>query len=272
MSFIRPTVSPAPATGLAFLLANNTAGSDIGLNWLGANLLDRKTHTALWKIKYIQQDGYYAVCWSCHNDGLFYGSSDYGTHPYPCDNTVDGTGQAALGTGAAGTAHSHEIAGLNAHDYLCTAGGPSGTVVTTGVEYWQARTCELISGGTIARHIYYPDVQNNPSISILQDFAVSSIDADPAITLFRFGTSPWTASSGANSECPSCTYLRFIKLYNTTKTLAQIQAKFADNFDEISDSSRWYSCINPTPTDITDKSGQGHTPAWANANRPTAWP
>lgn len=266
-----------PPTGLAFLLPNNAANNDIGLEWTGANLLDRTTHTALWKINYIQQTGFYALCWHCHNDATFHGNSDYGTHPYPCDNTVLANGSAAGPTGSSGTAHSFEIAGLAGNDFLCTSGGPNGLVVTKGVEYWQARTCELITAGTVARHTFYPDVQNNPSFSIQQDCTVALINTDPAITTFRFGVSPWRSGlggggAGSNDEVPSCTYLRFIKLYSTTKTLTEIQAKFTDISEETNDGARWYSCINPTPTDITDKSGMGHTPAWANALRPTAWP
>lgn len=33
----------------------------------------------------------------------------------------------------------------------------------------------------------------------------------------------------------------------------------------------WYVNLNPTPSDISDKSGAGHDPAWLNANRPTLW-
>jgi hypothetical protein len=33
-------------------------------------------------------------------------------------------------------------------------------------------------------------------------------------------------------------------------------------------SSVWYLNINPTPTDITDKSGKGHNPSWVGSERP----
>ena len=36
--------------------------------------------------------------------------------------------------------------------------------------------------------------------------------------------------------------------------------------------SRWYSNINPTPSDVSDKSGAGHSPTWDNANRPGLYP
>jgi hypothetical protein len=33
----------------------------------------------------------------------------------------------------------------------------------------------------------------------------------------------------------------------------------------------WYLNMNPTPGDITDKSGRGNHPAWVGDERPTLW-
>jgi len=33
----------------------------------------------------------------------------------------------------------------------------------------------------------------------------------------------------------------------------------------------WYLNLNPTPTDVTDKSGSGHNPAWDGSDRPSLW-
>jgi hypothetical protein len=33
----------------------------------------------------------------------------------------------------------------------------------------------------------------------------------------------------------------------------------------------WYLNLSPTPTDISDKSGQGHHPAWVGSARPRLW-
>ena len=58
-------------------------------------------------------------------------------------------------------------------------------------------------------------------------------------------------------------------LYDRALSFAEIQAKLALTSDDTTDPDRWYSNINPTPTDVSDKSGAGHSPTWANANRPT---
>jgi hypothetical protein len=33
----------------------------------------------------------------------------------------------------------------------------------------------------------------------------------------------------------------------------------------------WYLNLNPTPTDVTDKSGSGHHPWFPSGNKPTPW-
>jgi hypothetical protein len=35
--------------------------------------------------------------------------------------------------------------------------------------------------------------------------------------------------------------------------------------------SIWYVNLNPTPTDISDKSGRGHNPEWVGNARPSLW-
>ena len=33
----------------------------------------------------------------------------------------------------------------------------------------------------------------------------------------------------------------------------------------------WYLNMNPTPSDVTDKSGNGHHPTWDGSDRPQPW-
>ena len=272
-------------TGLRFP-ANNTTRSDIRMNWLGTNLLPRTSQTAIWKIMYSQQSGYYTVAWQCSNDGTFhYDKYEFGTHPYPCRGSFDASGQSTQGTSNAGTVHYFEIAGLGeapavkfGHDYIASPGGKNKLVVK-GVWYTQARTVEIINGTTL-RHKFWTDVVNDPNHVIQQDIPLSSLNT-VAKPVFLFGCSPWTSSnfngtgSGySNNECPSGV-LRSIKLFNKPLTLADITAEAAGNSNSAVTSagkaSVWYINENPTPSDITDKSGAGHSPSWANANRPLLW-
>lgn len=74
--------------------------------------------------------------------------------------------------------------------------------------------------------------------------------------------------------------IRAIQIYTTALTQAQVVARAALDTDaavlslNTSDgiSSAWYLNMNPTPTDVTDKSGNGHDGSWNHAsNRPGLW-
>lgn len=263
---ITPRSSVQPQTGLLFP-SNNVAGGNIGLDWTGADMVPAHSHTLIWKARYVQQTGYYAVAWHCRADDTFAGGGDYiGSSPYPCDGTVNGNGQ-ALNYGAGFTTHYHELVPIGGTDYIASPGG-SALAVSKGVWYSQARTVEVINGGAQVRFRFWPDIAGNPSFVIEQTFNVGDCALSGAALKFRFGASPWTASGSANSETPSGT-LRHLMLYNRALSLAEVQAKLAMTSDDTTDPDRWYSNINPTPNDVSDKSGKGHHPAWANANRPT---
>lgn len=264
-------ISPAsgiPVQGLIFP-SNETVGSDIGIDWTGSAMLPRFQHTALWKCILVDQLGYYAFAWHCLDDDSWGGGTskwEYGTHPHPSDGTVDGNGYAIGGTGSSGAVHYHEIA--NGSDKISNGGAP--LQVVKGVELWQMRTCEQVASDYV--HRFYPDLQGNPSFYIEWIEAVVSVSADPGVK-FRKGCSPWRKdipSSGRNDETPSGTYWQFMQ-YTTVKTVPQALVKLAMTTNDTSDPNVHYSNISPTPTDITDKSGKGNHPSWANANRPSLY-
>jgi len=261
----RSKPEPDAVYGLIFP-SNGVAGSNIGIDFTSTAMVPRFSHTVIWKANYVQQSGYYAWAWHClSNNSWGTGSSrwEFGTHPYPADGSHDGSGYSTGGTGSSGTVHYHEIA--NGSDKISDGG--SGLVVVKGSWLSQARTCEQVSTNYV--HKYYPDIDGNPSFVITWTEPVASVAADPGVK-FRFGCSPWTASGGTNDETPSGTF-RHLLQYDRALSLAEIQTKIALTSDDTTDADIWYSNINPTPTDVSDKSGQGHNPAWANANRPTLY-
>lgn len=292
--FIGSMVTPStPITGLIFP-ANTTANSDVRLNWTGSALLPRYPHTWLRKSNFTQQTGYYACDWHCDNDGAFHFSRyEYGTHPYPATGTVDATGQSTGGTSSTGTTHYYEIAGLGdapsvnfGHDYLASPSNADGApkIVVKGVEVWSVRKCELI-GGTILRHTLIPDILNDPTRKIVQEILLSELNngrPTPTAAAFILGSSPWTssnfASTGAGStnvENSSCVH-RFLMGTSVALSDADCLTEFANEstpgpVTAAGIANIWYVNKNPTPTDVTDKSGAGHDPAWANLNRPTLY-
>jgi hypothetical protein len=66
--------------------------------------------------------------------------------------------------------------------------------------------------------------------------------------------------------------LRGIQIYSTKLSLADIQAEIDNPLSTPAGAtSIWYMNLNPTPTDISDKSGKGHNPSWVGDLRPTLW-
>lgn len=268
---IAPATAPLPVYGLIYP-SNGESGGDIGLDWTGANMVPIHSHTAIWKVKFVQQTGYYAVAWHCRADNSFAGGWDYvGTHPYPCDGTHTSEGK-ALVYGSSFPTHSFELVPTGGTDYIASAGGSS-LAVTKGIWYSQARTVELINGGVDMRFRYWPDIDNNPSYVIEQVFPVAGAAMSSPIVLsgnplkFRIGCSPWTGNGDSNQECLSGTITHLLQ-YSVAKSLSEIQPKLLLTADDTSDANVWYSNLNPRPDDVADKSGQGHHPAFANANLP----
>lgn len=267
-----------PAADVAGLIypGNGVAGSDIRLLWDGSILLPRTSQTAIWDAKFAQQTGYYALCWQTPNDGNWdSGAYSTGAHPYPTDGNVDSGGNS---NGNAGSdVHYFEVAGTGgAFDFIASPSSPGPQTlfpVTKGVWYRQARVIEVI-GGTTLRHTFYPDLLGSSTTFIRREFALSSLGSAGSTPAFYFGASDWTASGSANGETPNCTQ-RNISLFNAPLTVSDILTEGASTSNTAATSAGaaavWYINKNPTPTDVTDKSGQGRHPRWANSNRPTLY-
>jgi hypothetical protein len=251
---------------------NGMPGSDARLVWAGADMLPRTSHTAIWQARYVQQAGYYAVAWHTSNDGTWHASPfEFGTHPYPTTGTVDASGQSTGGTGSVGREHFFEIAGLGASDFIASPGpGPTYALVP---EVWvtQARTAEVV--GDQVRHRYWPDLAD-PDGVIEQSFDLAAVmqaqdlAVDPAFTL---GGSPWTGDGVVNVESPACV-LRGLALFAAPLGPADLVAEATSDSDTAvtaaGQASVWYIHRSPTPDDVDDRSGAGHSPVWANDQRP----
>lgn len=254
------TTPLTPETGLIFP-SNGVSGSDIALDW--TTDWDRFNHTSIWQANFASQSSFYAWDWEVYTDNAWHsGTGEFGAHPYPTDGNYDGDGHS---TGDGGSVHYFEIA--NGFDLICN---PSRStvpkLVTKGVWYTQAKTCETTGGNYV--HRFYPDLVNDPTYYIEWIVAVGTFGT-PSMK-HRNGASPWTASGSTNAECPSGTF-RYLLKYTRGFSAAEVLAKLGRTTDDTTDPDVYYSNINPTPDDVADKSGSGHNPSWANANRPTLY-
>lgn len=258
--------------------SNGVSGSDVRIVWDGDVFFPRETHTVIWQAKYVQQTGYYALIWHDPNLGYWSAPWSYGTHPYPAaDGAVGSNGNTSSPTYSSGTVHYYEIA--NGNDLLSTsiydlaAEGQSAQeslITTKDVWVTQARTSEVV--GDSIRHVFYPDLVNRPDFKIAAYRTIAALGTTPSNPLFYAGASKWTASGTANVETPSC-YFRGLKMYSAALSLADILTESAaeTNIPQTSagSASLFYSNINPTVDDVTDKSGNANHPRWDNANRPS---
>jgi hypothetical protein len=62
--------------------------------------------------------------------------------------------------------------------------------------------------------------------------------------------------------------IRGMQFYNSLLTLPQIDSELAAPGSAV---KPWYLNLNPTPADISDKSGSNHHPVWEGADRPALW-
>lgn len=222
--------------------------------------------TYLFKVQPIQQTGYYTTFFWGNDDGngnigTFTwngGAADsyYGAHPYPP-------------AGSGGTTHKWEIS-------VETLDPTSSADVVKDVWYSQALT---VDGeiGAVKVHTYYwnlPDVSGDEVVTHTTAASDYGDDAPPSPAL-TFGDAPWQP---ALERC-SC-ILRGIQIYDELLNTTQINAlealeTDADVLAEAAnlglDDDLWYLNMNPTPDDISDKSGASHDPAWLNANHGTLW-
>jgi hypothetical protein len=134
---------------------------------------------------------------------------------------------------------------------------------------------DLESSGAVVRDQWYTQVVTttggfkqtfywnwpNKTTDVLsaQDNA-KTLAPNPAIII---GDAPWNAGFENYSGV-----LRGFQFYDVVLTEAEIQQEIASPG---SVRKPWYLNLNPTPTDISDKSGNNHNPAWVGPNRPKLW-
>jgi len=214
--------------------------------------------TYIWKYRPRQQTGYYATLWWSHN-GQFDATVYYGAHPYP---------QTPGDVGA--TSHYWELAGLAfGNDWVRTMNGNPKPVVKD-VWYTQALRITRNPDGTKTGRFYIalPSVAAGDVIEYTA--AASYGNTMPSAPALTFGDSPWYAQyqherlSGV---------LRGIKIFDKSLSESDLLAEAGADSLVTSEGQAhvWYMNINPTPTDISDKSGKGHHPVWGSSTRPLLW-
>jgi hypothetical protein len=209
--------------------------------------------TYIWKVNPRQQAGYYTTFFWGNNGSFLWdrGSSNtyYGAHPYP-QPPPDGT------------THRWELS-VQGGDILVDANNND-----TTVQYgrWHTQALRVWSDGTGKHHEFYWDLPNTNKV-IRWDAGLNYGNVDPPAPVLVWGDAPWAESNEILNGI-----LRGIQVYSALLSVNEILSEVnAPSSSATGASNLWYLNLNPTPTDISDKSGAGHQPVWVGNERPLLW-
>ena len=119
---------------------------------------------------------------------------------------------------------------------------------------------QVVTTTSTYRQTFYWNWPNNTTDVLTAQDNARIPPPNPAIIV---GDAPWNAGFENYSGV-----LRGFQFYDVVLTEEEIQREI-----ESPGSVRqpWYLNLNPTPADISDKSGNNHHPAWVGSNRPALW-
>jgi hypothetical protein len=207
--------------------------------------------TYIWRAYPTRQGGYYTTFfWG--NDGIFTwkngsASTYYGAHPYPWPDNPPG-----------GRTHHWQIAadGLDIRN---------GAVV---YDRWYTQALRVWADANGKHHEFYWDLPNTDATHMVSYVGHSSWNnVNPPSPALTWGDAPWAPGQEVYSGV-----LRGIQIYATNLTLADLQSEIANPLSTAAGAaSVWYLNLNPTPSDISDKSGRGHHPVWVGSERPALY-
>ncbi len=234
-----------PTAGLDFKGSGSTGGT---VRFEFTNPLAMYPATYVWRVMPRQQAGYYTTFfWG--NNGTFLwnqGSPDsyYGAHPYPTNPPN-------------GSTHKWEIA---------VGGGDVVSNEDVVYNVWYTQALRVWSDGSGKQHEFY---WNLPDTSKVVRWTERSSygEARPPSPALVFGDAPWNPSNEIMNGI-----LRGVQIYTQSLSLSDIQAEIASpRSTSAGAGSIWYLNLNPTPSDISDKSGKGNNPSWVGSERPSLW-
>jgi hypothetical protein len=211
--------------------------------------------TYIWRAYPRLQPGYYTAFFWANDDGqpnlnnfLWTPSGEadtyYGAHPYP------------RGGGDSTTPHDWEIS-------IAQIDPTNGAV-----EYdrWHVQALRVWEGEDGQKHhefywdLPYVDSSHRVTFTAPADYG----NVNPPAPALTWGDAPWRPGNEVWYGI-----LRGFQIYNDLLSLYEIQNEIDSPLStDKGASSIWYLNINPTPSDISDKSGNGHNPVWVGDLRP----
>ena len=240
-------------SGLDFQGNNSSTGT---VRFKFTNPLAIYPATYIWRAYPRQQRGYYTAFFWGNDDGKGspstfewtssgHADSYYGAHPYP-DNPPNGN------------THSWEIA-VEQADFV------NGSVA---YNRWYTQALRVWSAADGKHHEFYWDLPNtDPSHVVIRISPPSWGNVNPPSPALTWGDAPWNPGNEIWNGV-----LRGIQIYTTELSIADILSEANTPLSTSAGiASIWYLNTNPTPEDISDKSGNRHDPEWVGTERPLLW-
>jgi hypothetical protein len=197
----------------------------------------------------------------------------YGAHPYPWEDT-GGNGT----FGGNSPTHAWEISTgvANPGDLLRdTPGGSVTEIDVVAYDQWYSQALVVEKSGTTITMTFYKNLPSTSDNDVTvyegtQNFSTFSMPATPDL---YFADAPWAANIG-NHETMNGIF-RNLKIWDGTKTESYLTSNANEDTQllKTGDSELWYHNPNPTPDDISDKSGStAHDPVWVDETyKPTLY-
>jgi hypothetical protein len=248
---------PTPPPGSSGLDFPGSAAVSTTMRFRFLNPLAIYPATYIWGAYPRQQAGYYTAFFWGNDDGqgnldtflwTSAGRADsyYGAHPYPSPPPN-------------GTTHNWEIS-VEQQDFV------NGRVV---YDRWYTQALRVWSDRHgMKHHEFYWDLPNTDSSHRVTRVAPAGWgNVNPLVPALTWGDAPWAPGKEVWNGI-----LRGIQIYSINLSLADILSEVNIPLSTSAGAANiWYLNPNPTPKDISDKSGRGHQPTWVGNERPSLW-
>ncbi|HKJ94973.1 MAG TPA: hypothetical protein VKA32_05035, partial [Gammaproteobacteria bacterium] len=246
---VEPAASDEVTKGLDF---PGSAAVSSTMRFRFRNPLEIYPATYIWRAYPRRQSGYYTAFFWGNDDGQgninTFVDAYYGFHPYPDPPP-------------SGDQAKWEIA-VDFNDFT------SASNVVYGRWYTQAARCweDPVTGEK--HHEFYWDLPNtDASHRVTRTVRQSWGETYPPAPALTWGDAPWNPGNEVWDGM-----LTGFQIYSTDLTVQQILDEVQSPLSTAAGQNNiWYLNLNPTPSDISDKSGNGHNPEWVGSRRPSLW-